>query len=171
MPPHSRQCAGIVCGAATVASTRSGCARPSPARCGHSGMDAARMRRIGPPSLSGSSIRLERDLTGATSQGTALRAIRKRCIDCSGNSDVEARSCNFGPDHSAPCSLHPYRLGRNPNIKRSDEWKRAAAERLALARAVALPKNPIETPDLSGDQKPEVGLARSGASEKSPHAL
>jgi hypothetical protein len=114
---------------------------------------------------------LERDLTGATSQGTALRAIRKRCSDCSGNSDVETRSCIFGPDHSAPCSLHSYRLGRNPNIKRSDEWKRAAAERLALARAVALQKNPIETPDLSGRQDTEAGLAIEGAAEKSPHAL
>ena len=94
----------------------------------------------------------ERDVTGAAFHGTALRAIRRRCIDCSGNSDGEVRSCNFGPDHSAPCALHPFRLGRNPNIKRSEEWKAAAAERLALARAVAAPKNPIETPDLLGGQ-------------------
>lgn len=33
------------------------------------------------------------------------------------------------------CALHPYRLGRNPNIKRSGEWRAAAAERLSLARA------------------------------------
>lgn len=32
---------------------------------------------------------LERDLMGATFQGSALRAIRLRCIDCSGNSDSE----------------------------------------------------------------------------------
>ena len=44
----------------------------------------------------------ERDLTGAAFHGTALRAIRRRCIDCSGNSDGEVRSCRFGPDHPAP---------------------------------------------------------------------
>ena len=111
---------------------------------------------------------LERDLTGAT---TALRAIRLRCIDCSGNSDAEARSCKFGPDHPAPCSLHPYRLGRNPNIVRSNEWRQAATERLALARAAALPKFPIETPDLSSERASEGDWAGGIGTEKIPHAL
>jgi hypothetical protein len=93
---------------------------------------------------------LERDLMGAAFHGSALRAIRRRCIDCSAG-DAEARSCNFGPDHPAPCSLHAYRLGRNPNIHRSDEWKRAAAEWLARAHVAALPTKPIETPDSTGD--------------------
>jgi hypothetical protein len=100
---------------------------------------------------------LERDLTGATFRGSALRAIRRRCTDCSAG-DAEARACNFGPDHPVPCSLHPYRLGRNPNINRSDEWKRAAAERLARAHVAALPAKPIETPDSMG----ELGLRGLG---------
>jgi hypothetical protein len=94
---------------------------------------------------------LERDLTGGTFLGSALRAVRLRCVDCSGNSDVEVRACNFGPGHPTPCDLHPFRLGRNPNINRSDEWKRAAAERLALANVAALPTKPIETPDSMSD--------------------
>jgi hypothetical protein len=106
----------------------------------------------------------ERDLSGAGFQGTALRAIRRRCIDCSGNSDGEVRSCKFGPDHSAPCALHPFRMGRNPNIKRNEEWKAAAAERLVLARAVAAPKNPIETPDHWGGQEPAGGGVPVGIS-------
>jgi len=94
----------------------------------------------------------ERALTGNDFQGTALRAIRLRCLDCSGNRDGAVRSCGFGRNHPEPCALHPYRLGRNPNIKRSEEWRAAAAERLALARAVLAPKILIETPDHSGDR-------------------
>jgi hypothetical protein len=111
---------------------------------------------------------LERNLTGAA---TALRAIRQRCIDCSGSSDAEARSCKFGPDQPEPCSLHPYRLGRNPNIARSEEWKQAAAERLALARRAALPKIPIETPNLSNEWAPDGEMPAGPPSEKIPHAL
>jgi len=97
----------------------------------------------------------ERDLTGATFHGSALRAIRLRCIDCSGNSDVEVRACKFGLGHPTPCDLHPFRLNRNPSIRRSPEWKQAAAERLARARVAALPMKPIETPISLGDQSPE----------------
>jgi len=104
---------------------------------------------------------LERDLTGGTFQGSALRAIRLRCIDCSGNSDSEARACKFGPSHPTPCGLHPFRLNRNPSIRRSAEWKQAAAERLARARVAALPMKPIETPDSMGD----LGLRGLGPGE------
>lgn len=44
-----------------------------------------------------------------------LAAIRAKCIDCSGGSVAEVRRCAFGPDNARPCSLHPYRMGRNPN--------------------------------------------------------
>jgi len=54
-----------------------------------------------------------------------LAAIRRRCLDCSGGSPSEVRSCKH-----TTCDLWPFRLGRNPNwagIGRS-------AEALASAR-------------------------------------
>lgn len=41
---------------------------------------------------------------------STLQAIRRRCIDCSGGSAIEAGSCSF-----KECDLHPFRFGRNPN--------------------------------------------------------
>jgi hypothetical protein len=94
----------------------------------------------------------ERDLSGDDHR-TGLRAIRLRCLDCSGNSDGAVRSCRFGPGDQDPCALHPYRLGRNPNIKRSEEWKAAAAERLRLARAARRAKLHRD-PELGDGQSP-----------------
>ena len=113
---------------------------------------------------------IERHLTGATFQGSALRAIRLRCIDCSGNSDSEARSCNFGPGHPTPCDLHHFRLGRNPNISHSDERKKAAAGRLALARAAALPPKPSQNPNSLRGQGAEGVLAGKGHPSPKSHA-
>jgi hypothetical protein len=104
---------------------------------------------------------LERDLQGATFHGSALKAIRLRCLDCSGNSDVEVRGCKSGPGHPTSCDLHPFRLGRNPNISHSPEWKQAAAERLVLARAAALPAKPSQNPVCAHDQRSEgVGAGK-----------
>ena len=38
-----------------------------------------------------------------------LRAIRRKCIDCSGGNQPEVRKCTV-----IGCALWPYRLGRNP---------------------------------------------------------
>lgn len=43
---------------------------------------------------------------------TPLKAIRKKCVDCSGYSVKEVRECVM-PD----CSLYPYRMGNNPSRK------------------------------------------------------
>lgn len=43
---------------------------------------------------------------------TALQAIRKKCIDCSGGILSDIRNCN-----SQDCPLHFYRMGHNPNRK------------------------------------------------------
>ena len=40
---------------------------------------------------------------------TPVKAIRTKCLDCSGGSPKEVRECNI-PD----CALYPYRLGTNP---------------------------------------------------------
>jgi hypothetical protein len=55
---------------------------------------------------------LERTLAGAS----GLKAIRRRCLDCSGNSEPAVRSCKF-----TGCNLYAFRRGRNPNINRSAE--------------------------------------------------
>src|SRR5215470_12482628 len=58
-----------------------------------------------------------------------LAAIRRRCIDCSGGSLIEPRSCA----HKS-CDLWPFRLGHNPNragIKNSGHFA---------------PKTPAEVP-------------------------
>jgi len=39
-----------------------------------------------------------------------LRAIREKCIDCSGGSTKEVKLCVI-PD----CPLYPFRLGKNPS--------------------------------------------------------
>ena len=51
-----------------------------------------------------------------------VKAIHAFCIDCSGGSSSEVRSCM-----SANCPLHPFRFGKNPFIKRemTDEQKQA----------------------------------------------
>jgi hypothetical protein len=112
----------------------------------------------------------ERDLTGSDFHGTGLRAIRLRCLDCSGNSDGAVRSCGFGPDHRDACALHPYRLGRNPNIKRSEEWKAAAAERLWLARAARAAKL-YRDPELFGEGQSPGGNSAVQTTPEIPSAL
>lgn len=56
---------------------------------------------------------------------TRIKAIQRRCLDCSGGSKAEVRHCErFG------CDLHPYRLGNNPNRKMSAGEREIAAARL-----------------------------------------
>lgn len=54
---------------------------------------------------------------------TPIRAIRARCLDCSGFIPSEVRHC-FLPG----CVLHPYRMGKNPNI--SAETREKARQRI-----------------------------------------
>jgi len=46
--------------------------------------------------------------------GTALKAIKRYCLDCSGGSKSEVRNCKH-----FTCSFHPFRLGKNPNRRMS----------------------------------------------------
>ena len=62
-----------------------------------------------------------------------LKSVRKKCLECSGDSRQEVKECPI-----TSCALYPYRLGRNPNRKGrelTEEQKLAAKERLAKARA------------------------------------
>jgi hypothetical protein len=51
-----------------------------------------------------------------------LKAIREKCIDCSGGSPHEARSCT-----AVDCALWPFRMGKNPFSERSGNPAGAAA--------------------------------------------
>lgn len=62
---------------------------------------------------------------------TPMKAIRAKCIDCCCGDKAEVRKCV-----AISCVLHPYRMGKNPYIKRTmtDEQKEAAGKRLKEAR-------------------------------------
>ena len=53
---------------------------------------------------------------------TPLKAIRLKCLDCSGDSADEVRKYVI-PD----CPLYPFRLGKNPFRKPPSEKQRAAS--------------------------------------------
>jgi hypothetical protein len=57
--------------------------------------------------------------------GTPLKAIKGRCLDCSGYSKAEVRNC-----HHVTCALYPFRRGRNPNRRMNHEQRKVAAARL-----------------------------------------
>ena len=61
-----------------------------------------------------------------------VKAIRKFCLECSGDSSAEVKGC------TAPnCPLYPFRLGKNPYRKKREmtaEQREAAKIRLAEAR-------------------------------------
>lgn len=69
---------------------------------------------------------------------TPLRAIRKKCLDCSCFQPKEVRLCL-----SDDCSLFPYRLGKNPNRHglgpgRASFVKKTQAESLKIKKDEAL---------------------------------
>ena len=43
---------------------------------------------------------------------TPCKAIRAKCLDCSGRNTAEVRNCLI-----TDCPLYPYRMGHNPNRK------------------------------------------------------
>ena len=62
---------------------------------------------------------------------SVLKAIRGKCLDCMGGSAQEVKLCPVDG-----CTLHPYRLGKNPFRKRelTDEQREAIGARLNAAR-------------------------------------
>lgn len=55
---------------------------------------------------------------------TPIKAIRAKCMECSGGSFKEVREC-----HITDCALHPYRLGKNPARKGQGFAKRQTASK------------------------------------------
>lgn len=63
---------------------------------------------------------------------TPLRAIRAKCLDCSGGSPKETRECVM-----LDCPLYPYRMGKSPNRKPrilTDEERENLRQRMAKMR-------------------------------------
>lgn len=58
-----------------------------------------------------------------------LKAIRAKCLDCSGGSAQEVRLCPV-----KDCPLFAYRMGRGNRKPMSEEQRQAAAERFARIR-------------------------------------
>ena len=54
-----------------------------------------------------------------------IKAIRANCIECSCGSKDEVKLCPI-----QTCPLYPYRLGKNPNRKMSEEQLEKARERI-----------------------------------------
>jgi hypothetical protein len=59
-----------------------------------------------------------------------LKVIRQECLACCGSPSTVARC------PSVRCNLHPYRLGKNPAIRVSDETRAKNITNLQKARAV-----------------------------------
>jgi hypothetical protein len=86
---------------------------------------------------------LEKRLAGTS----GLKAVRRKCLDCSGGSVDAVRTCAF-----SACPLFEFRLGKNPRIVRTPERKEADARRLAALRAAALPERPAGHPHSEREQ-------------------
>lgn len=74
----------------------------------------------------------EGDDDGTGKKRSPLKAIRQKCLDCSGGSWHEVSLC-----WAETCPLYPFRFGKNPfRVKRvlTEEQKEAARERFRLAR-------------------------------------
>lgn len=63
-----------------------------------------------------------------------LKAIKQFCFECVGENKADVKGCT-----SKTCPLKPFRMGKNPFIKKemSEEQRLKAKERLAEARKKA----------------------------------
>lgn len=70
-----------------------------------------------------------------TKRNTPIKAIRLKCLDCCCNSSDEVAQCPC-----EDCSLYPYRFGKNPYVRLSDEERerrsRQARENLAFSQHI-----------------------------------
>lgn len=69
-----------------------------------------------------------------TSKTNPVKAIRLKCLDCSGGSSIEVEKCNI-----PTCALYPFRLGKNPfrtTKEYTEEEKIKLKEQLAKYRKV-----------------------------------
>jgi hypothetical protein len=62
------------------------------------------------------------DLRALGHPDSPIKAIRAKCIECSGGSMAEARLC-----HLTHCALWPFRMGHNPFYGKTDDDPATAA--------------------------------------------
>jgi hypothetical protein len=73
----------------------------------------------------------ERGITGKEfhdNGGTALQAIKLKCLDCNGYNRAEVKGCTF-----TSCALHPLRLGKAKRTYSDDVRAKLAEQARALA--------------------------------------
>ena len=72
---------------------------------------------------------------------TPIQAIRAKCLDCSAWSPNEVRLCAM-----RDCTLYPFRMGKNPNIKSRKASPKAleALKRAREAKRCAAKTNPTQ---------------------------
>lgn len=79
---------------------------------------------------------MDEETKGEGKKSTPLRAIRAKCLDCVLGSSNEVQLCPM----ENKCALWPFRFGKNPNVKLSDEERerrrRLARENLAFTLKV-----------------------------------
>ena len=89
-----------------------------------------------------------------------LKAIRAKCLDCSGSSPNEVRDCLV-----RNCALYPFRLGKNPWRAQASEAQRESGRRMAIA--VKIPGNGLGNDSTDGEQ---VSQPQNPAVEKNRRA-
>ena len=101
---------------------------------------------------------------------TPIRAIRQKCLECAGGSKRQVRCCDCGPGSRRPCSLHPYRMGKNPSragIGRAMSHEDAlSARKLTTQVVVSVDKKSspgVSTPEINlGDPRADPGHVNPG---------
>ena len=79
--------------------------------------------------------------------GSALKAIRAKCLDCAGGMPSEVRECVINR-----CALHPFRMGKRPKKAGQSlpaEAKAALLARLGSGRAAS----PEKQEGMAGDER------------------
>lgn len=63
---------------------------------------------------------------------TPVKAIRAKCLDCSGFQPSEVRNCEI-----TECQLFPYRMGKNPNRVGRGNSKACFSEKTSTQCAIS----------------------------------
>ena len=86
---------------------------------------------------------------------TPIKAIRAKCLDCCCGSAREVELCPI-----LDCSLYPYRFGKNPNIKLSDEQRARRAAHFTNKASQQDAQAPIATGE--GNYTPDTEKVTEG---------